>query len=171
VANARHDGGDIMSATARTADEIRGLEYDWLACDADGHVALFSTAGGGYAPEAFLRDTDAHDAAIEALLAGPAVTTAQSAPDLPPDLTNTWRLVAERGLFAFDADVHGGPYRRVAEPTEPIRVAELHGVARDVVASLVLCSVRFAMASVVPAELITPVDASAGQRAYELEKS
>src|SRR5437899_85750 len=39
---------------AKSADEILGLEFDWLASDADGHVALFSTAGGGYAPEDFL---------------------------------------------------------------------------------------------------------------------
>ena len=53
--------------TAKSASEIVGLEFDWLACDADGHVGFFSTAGGGCAPEAFLRDTDAFDAAIEAI--------------------------------------------------------------------------------------------------------
>lgn len=55
---------------AKSAAEILGLEFDWLASDADGHVALFSTAGGGYTPEAFLQDTDAHDRAA------PASTTA-----------------------------------------------------------------------------------------------
>lgn len=45
----------------KSRDEIHGLEFDWLARDADGNVALLSTAGGGYAPEEFLRDTDLHD--------------------------------------------------------------------------------------------------------------
>ena len=55
--------------TAKSADQVLGFEYDWLASDVDGHVALFSTAGGGYAPNEFLRDTAEHDAAIELILA------------------------------------------------------------------------------------------------------
>ena len=65
---------------AKSADEIQGFEFDWLATDVDGHVALFSTAGGGFAPEAFLLDTDAHNAAIKALLASPPRTKARFAP-------------------------------------------------------------------------------------------
>ncbi|RKG76654.1 hypothetical protein D7W79_17330 [Corallococcus exercitus] len=44
---------------AKTAKDISGYEFDWLACDGAGHVGFFSTAGGGHAPEAFLRDTEA----------------------------------------------------------------------------------------------------------------
>lgn len=44
-----------------TQDSIQGFEYDWLACDQDGFVGFFSTAGGGYAPDEFLQDVDAHD--------------------------------------------------------------------------------------------------------------
>lgn len=106
-----------MSTTGtKSAEEILGLEFDWLASDADGFVALFSTAGGGYAPDEFLRDTDAYDAAIDVVLGSPASTVARFAPELPPGLKNTWRMVAERGLFAFDSDPHGGPYRMVAAP-------------------------------------------------------
>lgn len=47
-----------------TNDDIRGSEYDWLAVDIEGFVGLFSTAGGGDAPDAFLEDIDAFDAAI-----------------------------------------------------------------------------------------------------------
>src|SRR4051794_13176045 len=101
---------------AKSAEEILGFEFDWLASDAEGHVALFSTAGGGYAPPTFLRDVQAYDDAIDAILAAPASTSTRLAPELPPHCTNTWRLVAERGLFAFDSDVHGGSYRLVAAP-------------------------------------------------------
>ncbi|WP_437961581.1 hypothetical protein WME76_19320 [Sorangium sp. So ce119] len=144
-----------MSMTgAKSADEIVGLEFDWLASDADGCVALFSTAGGGYAPDEFLRDTDAHDAAVDAVLASPASTVARFAPELPPGLKNTWRMVAERGLFAFDSDPHGGPYRMVAAPADAIRVADLPRLVIDVVARLKLRRVRFADQSVIPTELL-----------------
>lgn len=36
--------------TAKSADDILGLEFDWIASDADGHVARFSPAGGGMPP-------------------------------------------------------------------------------------------------------------------------
>lgn len=139
---------------AKSANEILGMEFDWLASDADGYVALFSTAGGGYAPDEFLRDTDAHDAAIDVVLASPASTVARFAPELAPGLKNTWRMVAERGLFAFDSDPHGGPYRMVAAPVDPIRIADLPRRVNDIVERLKLRQVRFADQSVVPTELL-----------------
>jgi hypothetical protein len=111
--------------TPSSADEIQGFEFDWLASDNDGHVALFSTGGAGYAPDEFLRDTEAHHAAIDAILALPTSTVATFAPDVPAHLVNTWRLVAERGLYAFDCDPCGGPYELVAAPAAPIRADAL----------------------------------------------
>lgn len=148
-----------MPATqAKTADEIQGLEYDWLACDADGCVALFSTAGGGYAPDEFLRETDAHEAAIEAVLAMPATTTVRFAPEWPPDWrwANTWRLVAERGLFAFDSDYCGGPYQLLAAPVASIRVGALPGDAAEVVRRCKLQRVRFASVTTIAPDLLRP---------------
>ena len=69
---------------ATTADDMRGLEFDWLAVDADGHVAFLSTAGGGLVPAGV--DPDAHDAAIDAILSAPA--PAAVAPDLRADVRN-----------------------------------------------------------------------------------
>src|SRR5262252_1616682 len=108
--------------TKKTALEIRGLEYDWLGCDADDHVALFSTAGGGYAPEEFLEDTDLHDSTIELIVKLPANSAFVFA---SIDSGGRWRAVAERGLFVFDSDFHGGPYKKVAKPRTPIRLAQL----------------------------------------------
>lgn len=95
--------------TAKTRAQVLGFEYDWLACDSNSNIALFSTAGAGYAPKEFLRNTEAHDNAIAAILALPATTLARFSPTLAPSLSNTWRLVAERGLFAFDCNPNGGP--------------------------------------------------------------
>ncbi|WP_437825296.1 hypothetical protein [Sorangium sp. So ce1153] len=144
-----------MSTTEEMfADEILGMEFDWLASDSDGYVALFSTAGGGYAPDEFLRDTDAHDAAIDVVLASPASTVARFAPELAPGLKNTWRMVAERGLFAFDSDPHGGPCRMVAAPVDPIRVVDLPRRVNDIVERLKLRQVRFADQLVIPTEVL-----------------
>jgi len=137
--------------------EILGLEYDWLASDADGHVALFRTAGGGYAPEAFLMDTDAHDKAIDAILASTASTTGRFAPELATALKNTWRLAAERGLFAFDSDANGGVYRLVAAPLVPMHVSQVPFVAATVLATLHLTRVRFAERSTVSEDQIRHV--------------
>ena len=52
----------------KTAQDVAGFEYDWLACDARGRVGFFSTAGGGYAPTALLENSDAYDEAIDAIL-------------------------------------------------------------------------------------------------------
>jgi len=136
--------------------DIAGWEYDWLAADGDEHVALFSTAGGGYAPPAFLADTDAHDAAIAAILALPASTTARLAPELEPDLENTWRLVAERGLFAYDADAAGGPYQLIAAPAKPVRRSELPASVAALLASVAYPQLRFAQLDTIADETLQP---------------
>jgi len=133
--------------------DISGLEYDWLASDMNGHVALFSTAGAGYAPAEFLRDTDAHDAAINAILALPASTMAKFAPSVGPGCVNTWKLVAERGLYAFDCNPNGGPYRLDAAPDVPIRVDALPSVAIDVISRLRL-RLRFDHHTVISDEML-----------------
>ncbi len=122
--------------------DVLGFEYDWLGSDDSGCVALFSTAGAGFAPKAFLRDTDAHDTAIQAVLALPATTQPRFAPDLAPGLINTWRLVAERGLYAYDCDPNGGHYRLVAAPAVPARVDSLPLAVANV-ATAVRCPLCF----------------------------
>jgi hypothetical protein len=122
----------VISSIAKSAEEVSGFEYDWLGCDESGCVALFSTAGAGYAPKAFLRDTDAHDEAIQAVLALAGSTDAEFFPELPPGATNTWRLVAERGLYAYDCNPNGGPYRLVASPATPMLIGSLPVVVAEV---------------------------------------
>jgi hypothetical protein len=91
-----------------------------------------------------LRDTDTHLAAIEAILALPASTTVRFAPQLRPGFANTWRLVAERGLFAFDSDRDGGPYHLNAAPEIPILATELPATVARVLDSLRYRHLRFA---------------------------
>jgi hypothetical protein len=114
---------------AKTSKDIWGTEYDWLAIDTDDRVVFFSTAGGGYAPAGFLEDTDAHEAAISAILSMPVSTAAEFAPMLGPAYVNTWQAVADRGLYAFDSDLNGSPYRLVAAPVKPARLSDLPSFA------------------------------------------
>ncbi len=145
----------MASSIPKSAVEIQGLEYDWLGCDSVGCVALFSTAGAGYAPAEFLRDTDAHDAAIQALLALPVRTEARFFPEVAAGLVNTWQLAAERGLFAYDSTPTGGPYRLVAAPLVPARTSELPLAVADV-ATRVRCRTEFGSQTVVTQELLAP---------------
>jgi hypothetical protein len=100
----------------KSIEEIQGFEFDWLGADCAGRIALFSTAGAGHAPAAFLDDTDGHQRAIDDILGSPKVCEAVFYPKVRDGLINTWRLAAERGLYAFDADPNGGPYKLVAKP-------------------------------------------------------
>ena len=138
----------MTSTTSKSPADIQGMEYDWLGSDLGGCIALFSTAGAGYAPTEFLRDTDAHDSAIQAVLALPATTEARFFPHVAPGLVNTWRLVAERGLYAYDCDPNGGPYRLVAAPVVPAKADTLPPAVADV-ATKVRCPMRFETQTVV----------------------
>lgn len=139
---------------AKSPEDVLGLEFDWLGSDAEGHVALFSTAGGGYAPEEFLQDTEVHDKAIAAILTLPPSTIARFAPELPSGYKNTWRLVAERGLFAYDSDFNGGPYRLVAAPLVPAHITELPSLVEPAAGSIRVCSETFVDLRLISADLL-----------------
>jgi len=128
--------------------DVLGFEYDWLGCDTNGHVALFSTAGAGYAPEAFLCDVEAHDAAIQCILELPVTIEARFFPDIGPGCINTWRLVAERGLYAYDCNPNGGPYVLVAAPRVAVTANMLPAEVAEV-ATKVRCPVRFERQTVI----------------------
>lgn len=130
-------------AGAKSAEDIEGLEFDWLASDATGKVALFSTGGAGFAPSAFLRDTESHDSAIRTLMSQDARTNARFAPTLDPSKTNTWRMAAERGLYAYDCDPSGGPYVLVAAPMRALGLEEV-GEQVGLVASRISLRLAFA---------------------------
>ena len=136
--------------TRKSAVEVQGFEYDWLACDAAGHVALFSTAGAGYAPPEFLADVELLDAAISELLARPISTEVTHVRAVAKGLPNTWGEVAKRGVFAFDSDPLGAPYSLVARPVHPILVHELPASIAAVVSRVRLESLQFETARTIP---------------------
>jgi len=113
---------------------FEGLEFDWLAVDGRGFVAIFSTAGSGLVPHGF--EPALHDAAIDALAAVEATSAVVCAPVVATGLRNLWRELAERGPYGFDAAPTGGPFRRVAIPSRPARVEALPSVVAAVAAVL-----------------------------------
>lgn len=124
-------------------DAVRGLEYDWLACDMLGNVALFTTAGFGVAPTGLLRDPEAHERGIATVLAGPPSTAARCAPTVGLGRVNTWHLMVERGFYAFDGDPQDGSYRRVGVPCEPRRIVDVGVEVAAVALTAHLINVRF----------------------------
>ncbi len=142
----------------KTAREVQGLEYDWLATDGDGTVALFTTAGGGYVPDLFLEDTDGYDTAIAALMSSPAICAVRFAPELPPHLENTWRRAAERGLFAFDSDPNGGAYCLVAAPLTSVMLSALPRGVVDVAQRISFPGLSFAAERILRREDLEPCE-------------
>lgn len=132
-----------------SATDVLGFEYDWLARDADGYVALFCTAGGGYAPPGLLDDPDAHHAACEAALAMPQTTSGTLADE---DHQRVWLGMVERGAYVFDADSFGGDYRRIGAPNHPLNIDAFPAAVREV--AIVIADLRFASAPSVASELL-----------------
>jgi hypothetical protein len=137
---------------ARSAD-LEGLEHDWLAVDTVGHVGFFSSAGSGVAPRAYLDNMEAFECGIEALQSMPKTTTATCNRELPPGHVDTWRVMGERGVFAFDSTPLGGPYRIIAIPRVPVRLTELPADLRRLVSTVIL-AVTFAEAGEIDADLV-----------------
>lgn len=111
--------------TRKTFADIDGWEHDWLAIDEGGAVALFSTAGFGFVPGQYLDDTDAYQEAIAFLIGQEPCTIAIRFPPIPEGIENTWRMMAERGLYAYDFDDDVDSYVKVAVPATPIGVDAL----------------------------------------------
>ena len=91
-----------------------GTEFDWLASDKNGRVALMSTAGFGCCPEEVSNKIDV----VEKLLAWILEEIGLKGGDL---------LLAEpeRGIIVFDWKHWEGPYKRLYVPRECINKTTL----------------------------------------------
>jgi hypothetical protein len=98
-----------MLATYQSFEErFPGLEFDWFALDAEGHIGLFSSAGFGPVPPSVQLHFQEHDRAAFHL---------------------DWRVLAmeqacaECGLFLFDWQHWQGPYLKLAQPLQEMNAA------------------------------------------------
>lgn len=85
--------------------ERAGMEFDWFAIDAAGHVAVFATAGCGPVPSQVRADAAKHDLVGDQIEVAGWGTSA------------VWESYAMAGLFAYDWDDLHQRYSRVACPS------------------------------------------------------
>ena len=110
--------------TIITREELRGVEFDWFAADARGHVAQFMAAGDDAGvPDAAL----ASEELLEALHVWIDTRPETEPPNAPAGgfdehLTPPQR----RGAYVYDRVLdEPGVYRLVAAPRTPFTVADL----------------------------------------------
>jgi len=114
-----------------------GLDCFWIGCDSAGNVGMFLTAGRGPMPAAVLsahnfEEVDFEQAAMEL----PAIGDAQDVHEMWA--SDDFNELARRGIFVFDwSDAmaaktvkHRG-YERMAAPTRPLQLEDLHSFLRD----------------------------------------
>jgi len=123
-------------------EELWGWEWDFLAVDAAGAVALLSSAGHGPIPAGVLNHRLLVERAVSELVDLPilgAVADRRDAGNQSADYSD-WFAMSERGLFAYDWQ---GAYRLVSSPTDAISISTLSPTIREA-ASLLTLPVRFA---------------------------
>jgi hypothetical protein len=100
---------------------LAGVEFDWLAVDRDGHVALLSTFGSAVVPGWIEVSFDAYEELPRSLwpLKRRAFAVA------PPWTFHEWLAAAARGIYAYDWSADTGPYLRLARPFPPAKVDAL----------------------------------------------
>ncbi|HEX4614096.1 MAG TPA: hypothetical protein VH092_38290 [Urbifossiella sp.] len=128
-----------------------GLDYAWLACDADGCVARFMNAGEGPVPVVVLANRGFADQA-DALARGlPFVGGCEMRVRLP-DPTDYSRI-ARRGLFGFDwqdatrTAGRSDRYEIVSRPLRRLRIEELPPELRKLAELVRFEGLRFADSS------------------------
>jgi len=97
-----------------------GLEYDWLALDADGCLGIFSTAGAGPIPSSIMTGENKDVMVFEILMTLPIVTR-PLLPKICEHNISDWTALAERGIFAFDWRRDCNDYCLIAYPAEPLQ--------------------------------------------------
>ncbi|MCP2263089.1 hypothetical protein ACFQHV_22150 [Promicromonospora thailandica] len=108
-------------------DDVVGREWDFLATDRDGSVALISSAGYGPIPEAVLSHGVAVETVVEGLrtqlpVIGESLDCRQQ--DRSGDYSD-WFGASRRGLYTYDWHVYDGFYKQVSAPSAVLRAEGL----------------------------------------------
>ncbi|MFJ3049839.1 hypothetical protein [Pseudomonas nitroreducens] len=133
-------------------DDFDGLDVAWMAVDALGHVAIFTSGGVGAVPSTAVASIDITEPELDSL---PETSGFDLLVNLPrPD---DFVRFAKRGFFAYDwSDVHRVTRRRIggyelqARPLRPLTLSELPASLRATAAATELLDVSFG-ASAIPA--------------------
>lgn len=141
---------------------IQGYEYDWLAIDSTGCVAVLMTAGGAYAPKCYVENLKTYIDAFENLNDVPIIDN--SGEDVSERIMNGCTGTdefARRGVFVFDAkftlDITS-PYILYKSPTNKLHVDDLPHEIKSVASMFVFNNLRFDSISEITPELILEVE-------------
>lgn len=122
-------------------------DWAWLAVDAAGHLALFTTAGSGPVPSVVLDQSDLVLTAETLIAKLPILGKSELHVQLPrPD---DFVAFARRGFFAYDwSDVHRtigkiGNYELMATPTTPRLASQLIDPLSSIAKLVVFDSLMF----------------------------
>lgn len=136
--------------------KLQGVDAAWLAVDASGQLALFTTGGEGPVPEGAIPSIESAEESVLALpeISGVDLLVALARPD-------DFIAFAKRGLFAYDwSDVHRttrqslGGYELQARPYRPLLLTDLPEPVRAMAAATKLSGVAFGTSIVVPAQWV-----------------
>lgn len=115
-----------------------GGEFDWVARDRVGRLALFSTAGLGWPTVFAYMNRDLMSAATDQLANLPVTSEVEAFQPLE-DVFIGWRELAERGFMVFDWDASANQYQLEAVPSRYLTFEELpEGPLREVLAQQIL---------------------------------
>jgi len=120
-------------------ENLSRVEFDWLALDRDGHVALVSTAAAGDIPARILdavSEEDLFDADV--FISGFPVVGRARSEGRGPGKCREWVEAARRGVFVYDWFPLSGPYERIVAPAKP-RVFSQQELTDAVIEPLDIC--------------------------------
>lgn len=133
---------------------LQDFDVGWLATDAVGHVALFTTGGRGPIPDTALPSVEN---AEEFVLSLPEVSDVELVTSMSG--TNAFVAFAKRGFFAYDwSDVHRDTcqalrgYELQYRPTSPLTLADLSAPLRALAEVTRLPDVTFGASIIAIAE-------------------
>ena len=138
-------------------NDLRDIDLPWVAVDAGGRLAVFTTAGEGPVPASALRVSTAAEAAVAQLpiVGGNELLAKYLRPD-------DFIAFAERGLYAYDwSDAHRSGsdctrcYELVAKPLRPVSIGELPEGLRFPFEATVIAGASFGQSRVALSHIVT----------------
>lgn len=131
--------------------DLQGFDVGWIATDAIGQVALFTTAGPGPIPESAIPSVEHSEEWVRSL---PEVSDVNLVTSMPG--ANAFVAFAKRGFFAYDwSDVHRvahqalNGYELQYRPLNPLTLYDLPPPLRALAELTRLSNVIFGVAIVV----------------------
>lgn len=126
-----------------------GVNFEWLAVDATGQLAVFTGGYGPVPPNLVVRELEV-DSSMSVLMDQPVVGPARDVVAIPGDMSS-WLAWSARGFHAYTWYDRRGPYVRVCTPSMPLHLRELPLRLQSLA-----CMVAFPMSFAATQQLVLP---------------